>query len=170
MNLSNLLMPSTGQLSVSSAIITLLSVSKGHDGSISSPASSYFLPFTLVYTTHHWPCEGFCLQFSLWVRGRPRISSCSWFASQPISCQRHSLVHYQFPWRRKTWAAFHFIRMPLRSEREGGEKERVRKNEGEQIANESLWVGGSISWFEENLTTEDKRLRQCLPCAYLTYH
>lgn len=42
------------------------------------------------------------------------------------------LVHYQFPWRGRTWAAFHFIWMPLWSEREGGEEERVRQNEEER--------------------------------------
>ena len=83
------------------------------------------------------------------------------------------LVHYLFPWRRKKHQqpSFHLDAL-VKWNREGGETERVRQERGrrEQIANESLWVGGSISWFEENLTTEDKRLRQCLLSAYLTRH
>lgn len=125
-----------------------------------------FPPFMWVHTAHHWLCEGLCLLIGfLWVRRRPRTSHTYWSASRPICLQKQLGCSLSVS-PVKVQATFHFTCMPLQKSKERSECDRMR--ERQQVANESFWVEGKISWLEKNVTTEDKRPRQRLLFAYLT--
>lgn len=135
---------------------------------IYSPA--VFPPFRYLHCTRHRPREVFVsLIFSL-SEGHPRIRSCYWSASEPICCQKHLACSLSvFLGEEKHEGALISFRCPCEAEGEVENENKLDvKRERERAKADCQRVGGSISWFEENLTTEDRRLRQCLLCACLT--
>lgn len=107
-----------------------------------------------------------------WGDAQGSHSHCYWSARQYICCQNHLACSLSVSLAKKNMSSLSFhlndlVKWMGRWRGRASQTERGRERRLSMTASD--WEAAQVG-LRKNVTTEDKRLRQCLLCAYLTCH